>query len=717
MVDIHLNSFAQIAAQNIGRVVVGEDRQSLTADSRLGFHRAIKNTAVRQAFSEAIKEQFGEHVALNLAGKIHSSKNLSSSQIRQLIGEAKELSKKNNMNHILAMFSQEMMKNPLRNVGAINVESIKSLASSLLEKPEYKDRELSVEDKTELARLLRNYAQNAGVKPKGVELLNQQRIEYNVEDRAKFNQIQEGDILGDFEFVRLKQKGVEPGFEARMAWKPEHTAGMQTAGTDLNVLARQYIDRFVNNEIEAGPSVGREYSLREFTDVQQKISAIKQQVSQGAVLTDNMREQIYSAALADQDIAHHVSGYVKRNAPYFTAIHYVKMDYAESDKTIAHKIRIPERTAKGKLHREFTQKTRLEANSSALKETLATDLMRSMGIVSQNARLIPAKYADGKLKLMVEAEHMSMIDQAGEKLSFKDFSGKIQDGILTSTDANGAKISDPVIENWGRNKILFLLMADRDAIGSRGDNKGRMGDTFAAIDPGHSLEGFMTFKNVHSDFSFDQPFTKNMRFKNFSMFDDCSFSEKMQGIRQILDMRENGADLKVFDSYGTWLNEQIQNSADSEEKAEFKKLASDVEKMRSRFIARRDYILDEVFGERIQFINANPPILDSLDALEKLTSETRMTSENGEIALRHPQLAGSRQEWHIASDTAGGYVLTTEAGREPAGLREFFQNHGIDCPLQTAGGLVRIHVAAQNIQNFVQAMTERHVVEAKHGRV
>lgn len=182
-------------------------------------------------------------------------------------------------------------------------------------------------------------------------------------------------------------------------------------------------------------------------------------------------------------------------------------------------------------------------------------------------------------------------------------------------------------------------------------------------------------------------------------------------------MRENGADLKVFDSYGTWLNEQIQNSADSEEKAEFKKLASDVEKMRSRFIARRDYILDEVFGERIQFINANPPILDSLDALEKLTSETRMTSENGEIALRHPQLAGSRQEWHIASDTAGGYVLTTEAGREPAGLREFFQNHGIDCPLQTAGGQVRIHVAAQNIQNFVQAMTERHVVEAKHGRV
>lgn len=716
MVDIHLNSFAQIAAQNISRVVVSEDRQNLTSDSRLGFHRAIKNTAVRQAFSEAIKEQFGEQVASGLAAKINSTKNLSSSQIRQIIGEAKEMSKKNNMNHILAMFSQEMMKNPLRNVQNVNVDSIRSLASSLLEKPEYKDRELSVEDKTELARLLRNYAQNAGLKPKGVELLNQQRVEYNVEDRAKFNQIQEGQVLGDFEFVRLKQKGVEPGFEAKMAWKPEHTAKMQTAGTDLNALARQYLDRFINDEIEAGAPNARHCSLRELTDAQQKIAAIKQQVSQGEELTDNMREQIYNAALADQDLLHHVKGYVKLNDPYFTAIHYVKMDYAESDKTVAHKIRIPERTAKGKLHREFTQKTRLEANSSALKETLATDLMRSMGIVSQNARLIPAKYADGKLKLMVEAEHMSMIDQAGVKLSFKDFSGKISDGILTADDANGKAVSDPIIEHWGRNKILFLLMADRDAIGSRGDNKGRMGDTFAAIDPGHSLEGFMTYKNVHSDFSFDQPLIKNMRFKNFSMFDDCSFSEKMQGIRQILDMRESGADLKVFDSYGTWLNEQIQISADPEEKEEFKKLAADVEKMRSQFIARRDYILDDVFGERIQFINADPPILDSLDALEKLTSKTRMTSENGEIALRHPQIAGSRQEWRIASDTAGGYVLTTQAGSEPGGLREFFQNHGIDCPLQAGGGQVRIHVTAQNVRNFVQAMTEQHVVEAKHGR-
>lgn len=703
MADIHLSSFEQIAAQNFGRVVIGADGQSLASESRIGFHRSIKNSAVRDAFAAAIAEQFGENVAAGLSGKIQSGKNLSGCRIRQIIGEAKELLKKNNTNHVLALFSQEMMKNPVQHISSVNVDSIKNLLSSLLEKPEYKDRQLTLEDKNGLVRELCRYAQNAGEKPKGVELLNQERLEYNVEDKAKFNQIQEGDILGNFEFVRLKQKGVEPGFEARMAWKPEHTAELLTAGTDLNEKAKQYIDAVLNGKAYAD---GRELSAAE-----QKILTL---CGGSDMNVPAQREQMYRTVLNDQELRSHIIGHLKTSLPYFSAIHYVKMDYAESDKTITHKIRIPERTAKGRLHREFTQKTRLEANSSALKETLATDLMRAMGIVSQNARLIPAKYADGKLKLMVEAEHMSMADQAGGRLSFKDFSGNIKDGVLTAETENGVRISDPVMENWGRHKILFLLMADRDAIGSRGDNKGRMGDTFAAIDPGHSLEGFMTFKNVHSDFSFDQPTMKNMRFKNFSMFDDCSFSEKMQGIRQILDMRESGADLKVFDSYRLWLDEQIALAGQSDEAAEFKKLAADVEKMRAAFIARRDYILDDVFGERIQFINARPPILDSLDALEKLTSETRMTSAGGEIALRHPQISGQRQEWHIASDNAGGYVLTTKAGSEPKGLREFFRRYGIDSPVQAEGGQVRIHVAADRVQDFAAAMTEQHIIDVKH---
>ena len=37
--------------------------------------------------------------------------------------------------------------------------------------------------------------------------------------------------------------------------------------------------------------------------------------------------------------------------------------------------------------------------------------------------------------------------------------------------------------------------------------------------------------------------------------------------------------------------------------------------MRDAFIARRDYILNDVFGERLPFLDDNPPILENLSSL------------------------------------------------------------------------------------------------------
>lgn len=55
--------------------------------------------------------------------------------------------------------------------------------------------------------------------------------------------------------------------------------------------------------------------------------------------------------------------------------------------------------------------------------------------------------------------------------------------------------------------------------------------------------------------------------------------------------------------------------------------------MRDAFIARRDYILNDVFGERLPFLDDNPPILENLSSLEKLTSRTtrRFPARNGSI--------------------------------------------------------------------------------------
>ena len=725
-------SFQNVAEESWSRVVLERSggEEALVSDKGGLSGRKIRNAEVRQAFSDALRTHFGADVVSSLKYKSSSSSSLSSREIRNVIHQAREQARASNMARVLCLFSQRVMAGGvLQNPGAVSPESLKSMLGPMLDEVSPNGALLSDNAAGQLATRLIQLTRNAGARPRGIELLNGQRHMYNVEDKVKDGSLRQGDILGEFEFVRLKQKGVEPGFEAHMAWQPAHTQTMLTQGTPLNAQA----GAFLKTALEGGhlPPAGAvaHGSLREMSalenDIRAKAAAFLQ--AQGAApaggdLTRGLdaatERALMNSLMNDADIQFHLKEHVRQNNAYFTDIHYVKMDYAESDKTLVrHRVRIPMRTAKGVFHRAFTAKTRLEANQAALKETLATDLMQAMGIESQKARLVPGKYADGSLKLMVEAEHMSMLDAAGQKLSFRDFAGNLRDGILTRPVAGGpARESDPVVEGWGRNKILFLMMADRDAIGSRGDNKGRMGDTFAAIDPGHSLEGFMSFRNVHSDFSFDQPSNRNMRFKNFSMFDDSSYMEKMQGVRQLADMRKNGADMRVFDSYAAWLRDELNGQRSPAEKEELSGMLRRVENMKTSFIARRDYILDEVFGERLRFLDARPPVLEALDALEKLTSPTRMTSPSGEVRLRHPQLAGDRQEWHIREDGRQGYVFSTKGGGDvETDVRDFFQRRLGQAPrMTTEGGRLTLHVPAAELTAFLNVMTEQEVIAAKH---
>ena len=728
-VDFH--AFQRVAEQSWGRVVLDQSHgeETLTSARRMGFGRSVRNTEVRQAFADALRNQFGAEIADSLKYRIDSTSNLSSREIRNVIQQAKDHARSANMNRVLCLFSQRCMNTgELRHPDRINPDSLRNVLGHLLDRASPDGKLLTANMAEALSRRLIGIAQRSGDKPQGVELLNQQRYTYNVEDRAKAGTLHEGDILGPFEFVRLKQKGVDPGFEAHMAWLPEHTQTMKTPGTQLNAQAVSFLNCALEGRYLPPAGTQAHTSLRNLIDIGETIrnraSAFLQ--SRGIRTDGNLLQtlqgnpaemhELQAALLDDPAIAPELSQHIRQNDPFFTDIHYVKMDYAESDRTLlSHKLRVPSRTAKGVFHRAFTAKTRIAANNAALKETLATDLMRAMGIESQKARLIPASYADGSLKLMVEAEHMSMTDADGTRLRFSDFAGNLRDGILTCPAENGSdRISDPVVEQWGRNKILFLLMADRDAIGSRGDNKGRMGDTFAAIDPGHSLEGFMSFRNVHSDFSFDQPTSKHMRFKNFSMFDESSYTEKMQGIRQLVQMRDSGEDLRVFDSYTEWLSGELDTPRPADEIREFQGMLDKVSSMKTAYVERRDYILDEVFGERIRFMDDVPPVLEALDMLEKLTSPTRMTSPSGDVQLRHIQLNGTRQEWHIARDGQGGYLFSTaDSSRVRRHLADFLNSIG-PLPLATTNGQLSLHISAAQLPAFLNRMTEQAVIAAKH---
>jgi hypothetical protein len=229
-----------------------------------------------------------------------------------------------------------------------------------------------------------------------------------------------------------------------------------------------------------------------------------------------------------------------KTEPKFSKRHYVKLDYLETDRTLTGNYRIPRDKAKGFMHWAFKTQSRSEINKGAVRECLANDLMAKMGVHSQKLKMIPAQWNDGYPKMLLDSTHVT-----GPKGgAFEDFDGSIRDGQLVQIDKDKTKELqskakkrlethpndktakkqaketvplknpdgtcklDTSVKELGRNKILMLLMSDRDALGSTGGNKGRADNHFVGIDPGHALEERLLSRtsDINTDFSFKQPF-------------------------------------------------------------------------------------------------------------------------------------------------------------------------------------------------------------------
>ena len=377
------------------------------------------------------------------------------------------------------------------------------------------------------------------------------------------------------------------------------------------------------------------------------------------------------------------------NEKKFQKMHMIKLDYVETDMTTKKgeiHVRIPSDKQKFPLHREFTAQTRDSANRSAVRETMANDLMSALGVHSQKLKLLPTEYADGHPKLLLDGTFATG-PQGGQ---FSDFDGHLEDGFIVKlkangkpeTDARGHYILDTSINQLGRNKIHMLAMADRDALGSSGGNKGFADNTFIGIDPGHALEENLLGRtgDVHSDFSFDQPSKIEKRgYKNFTIFDQQPLSEKMEGVRKMKELRDSGADVAIFDDYA--------DKFDGTHNPQLN-FAGEINGMKAGWIQRRDDILG-VFAERLavddfQFQKGASPdrqkelankTLDILDNLEKLTSKTSDLSPKGKVQLERPRVT-ERREWHVGQSDLGVITMSftgnsKQAGKVNADLMKF----------------------------------------------
>lgn len=520
--------------------------------------------------------------------------------------------------------------------------------------------------------------------------------ETSVEDRVRTGAFGAGMRVNEngvkYVFEKLKTSGVEPGFIVRKDWTAADTQTMMTDGTDLDQVARTVLEQRLGRPLTA----------------QDDVRALKAQ---------------HFVAIRDAAMAG--VGNVRR----LTERHIVKLDYNENDRRVRHDaahigtFRLPVRNAikggafKGAFFRAFRLTTANEASAGAVAEALANDLTRAMGVPTQELSLVKGRYSDGHEKLMLVSKFAH---------GYRDFDGNfLKDGRLVGRqDAHGNVIEQP--EDIGRYKAMFLLLADRDAVGSHGQNKGIVNGHFFAIDPGHSLEGNGAALEIHDDFSFKdtQGGVFEKRFLNFSVFDDSNRSEKLKGMVAIRDAFVHGDFENIFNEY------EARFPADDPhaDQALSQAIQTRIREMRAEFNGQYDRMMG-VFGGQLDvydhFVALTPGddatacrVIDAVENLERLTSPTVATSKHGEVQLRHLEVTPeTRVPWKVRVAPDGAVVYSCDKlpeGRKPL-LANMLQRAGVTDVAADAGGAFTFTVPQANLPAFLGAFTEDAVRQAVGG--
>ena len=404
----------------------------------------------------------------------------------------------------------------------------------------------------------------------------------------------------------------------------------------------------------------------------------------------------------------------------------VKLDYNEGDriftKDAAHagSFMRPERIRNRKLGQIYRLQTASSADSisaGAVTEALANDLTRVAGVPAQELQILRGKYSDGHPKLMLAAKFAE---------GYKDMEdGMIRDGrAVPRTNKDGTKGAEP--EPLGRFKAFFLVTADRDAVGRRGQNKGFVNGKFFAIDPGHSLEGNGKYLKISDDLSFKDTYGSSTkpRFENFSVFDDDTRAAKLRGVLEMRELQKSGAFKKVFDDYRKAFDPNEGGISDAEKtlrgriiteiNAKEKEFNESINKLMR--VAGMQLELHDDLKELAPQVNRDDAV-ETLANLEKLTSPTTWVSKRGQVALNHLEvLPESRVPWraHVEGDNVVYYCDKPLSKAVQNTLRAMLAN----CPgafLNVDGqGTTKIIIPVVGHEDAFRALSEENVIKLTH---
>ena len=552
---------------------------------------------------------------------------------------------------------------------------------------------------------------------------------------------------------KIKTNGVEPGFICRRDWSKDDTRSMMAdidspeshkALDDLKRdhpgLAAKCEGLGLRDQIllfgRAHPAcmaAAAELLLEE--GMKDQDSAIYKAFSEKFHLTrpedweslplDSVKKELFTeirdAAMAVKpgDPAYAKSPIFKQ----FTDRHIIKLDYNEGDRIFAKKagsagsFMRPERVKMGRspVYRLKTAKTADDISAGAVTEALANDLTRIAGVPSQELSIVRGQYSDGHPKLMLEAKFAD---------GYKDMErGYLKDGQIVPPQGE-------TVEGLGKYKAFFLVTADRDAVGTRGQNKGFIKgkdgqpSTFFAIDPGHTLEGNSRDLAVEDNFSYKDThgYSDKPRFRNFSVFDDDTRFAKFQGALGMRALKDSGKAKELFDAYREAFDPEAEGIS-PEEKSLRVKIHAEIKKKEDEFndsLAKVLNIADNQFHLYDDLAAEGPAVqekaIEAIENLEKLTSPTTWVSPKGQTPLKHlAVIPETRVPWrgHVDGDNIIYHCdqPLSEAAKEQ--LTAYCRAAGIQCHID-AEGCASVAISKYGAEQKLDALSERNVASVTH---
>ncbi|MBR4899391.1 MAG: hypothetical protein IKZ46_00485 [Victivallales bacterium] len=605
----------------------------------------------------------------------------------------------------------------------------------------------------------------------------------SVEDHVKSGSMGTGMRINDSHlrpavFEKLKTNGVEPGFIYHNDWSQHDSRALLT---DIHSPATQTsFNQFLTDNpqfqpdpqqnpppsfLEIGLKVGRAHPAgvafaAEYV-LSKELDKLEQDPKQDSPLLQAIRQSFPNAQKTDfppdgaqatpQQLANleklkkdcfiqlrdAVMTYGKTAAKtdpnsqlpifkHFTDRHILKLDYNEGNRVSPEgaastgEFRLPERVRdKGYFYYHRRVTTADKASIGAVSEAFANDLTRLLGVPAQDLTLVRGQYSDGHPKIMLEAKFAE---------GYHDFEdGFIEDGRTVGN-----------VEALGRFKAIFLALADRDAIGSHGQNKGVINGKFFAIDPGHSLEGSGAKLAIQDNLSFVDTdfrsrhkvidhFTK--RFRNYTVFDDDTRFAKMQGVltlRQMCAGHPNAID-KLSEDYKAAFNPN-EPGISPEEKAIRQQTCEQITSMTTEFQTQVNRIIDicddqlklyDALGENDATKPLQEGAIETIENLEKLTSPTTWMSKEGKVELKHLSVPEkTRIPWTAKKDENGMLVYTSKKPlSSEAQTRLLQQMYGAPNSAEIhigKDGMATIKVPVGDAQYLFNAFSEDKIAKIKH---